>query len=173
LLVSARVGRSMRNGVIDRDATGAAAEASDIDDGFTAGHPFVDAVSGRAKLQDASGIVVDDRQHGGIRGAECSPAGGVAQSEIHGLVGLIERVFDDGDSESLAGYSRAESERTGRRGVVGTSSGGFIAGWIIDCHAAGAATGAGCVDDGLAAARTSFAGVSARADVRGAPGFFV
>ena len=128
VVVSTRDGRSIRDGVIDRDATGAAAGASDLDDGLAAEHPFTDAVSGRAELQDAPGVVVDDRQHGGIRGAESSPAGGVAQSEIHGLVGLIERVFDDGDSESLAGYSRAESERAGRSGVVGTRSGRSIAG---------------------------------------------
>ena len=128
VVVSTRDGRSIRDGVIDRDATGAAAGASDLDDGLAAEHPLIDAVSGRAELQDTSRVVVGDRQHGGIRGAEYSPAGGVAQSEIHGLVGLIERVFDDGDSESLAGYSRAESEHTGRRGVVGTRSGRSIAG---------------------------------------------
>src|SRR5439155_22376988 len=83
------------------------------------------------------GICTVERQHRRNRGTGRSPAGGVAQSEIHGLVGLIERVFDDGDSESLAGYSRAESERTGRGGVVGTRSGRSITGGIIDCYSTG------------------------------------
>ena len=127
VVVSTRDGRSIRNGVIDRDATGAAAGASDLDEGLAAEHPLIDAVSGRAELQDAPGVVVDDRQHGGIRSAESSPTGGVAQSEIHGLVGLIERVFDDGYNESFAGYSRRETECAGLGGVVGASSGGSIA----------------------------------------------
>src|SRR5205823_14034404 len=114
--------------------------ASHLDDGLAAEHPLVDAVSGRAELQDAPGVVVDDRQHGGIRSAESSPTDGVAQSEIHGLVGLIERVFDDGYSESFAGYSRRESERAGCGRVVGASSGSSIAGCIFDCHPAGATT---------------------------------
>src|SRR5207245_5641507 len=109
-------------------------------DGLAAWPPLIDAVSGRAELQDAPGIVVDDCQHGGIWGAESSPAGRVAQSEIHGLVGLIECIVCDGDSKSFAGYSRRESERAGFGGVVGTRSGRSIAGCIVDCHPAGSST---------------------------------